>query len=124
MRDIVDPLKELGATLVTFTPQIAEKSREMIDKHKLQFDMLSDPGNDYAAQLGIRFQVHPDLQKIYLGFGNDLAKVNGDGSWSLPVPARLVVDQQGVVRAADIDYDYTHRPEPQKTLDDVKALAG
>ena len=124
MRDIVDPLKELGATLVAFTPQIASKSLEMIEKHKLQFEMLSDPGCEYAAQLGIRFQVQPELQKVYLGFGNDLAVANGDPSWSLPVPSRLVVDQQGIVRAADIDYDYTHRPEPQKTLNDVRAMLG
>ncbi|MCZ6764289.1 MAG: redoxin domain-containing protein, partial [Alphaproteobacteria bacterium] len=124
LRDIVDPLKELGATLVAITPQIAEKSIEMIEKHKLQFDMLSDPGLAYAAELGIRFDVHPDAKELYLGFGNDLAKTNGDPSWTLPVPTRLVVDQQGIVRVADIDYDYTKRPEPQKTVDDVKAMLG
>ena len=36
--------------------------------------------------------------------------------------ARLVVDSGGIVRAADIDADYTRRPEPEKTLADVKAL--
>ena len=29
----------------------------------------------------------------------------------------------GVVRATDIDPDYRYRPEPQKTLDDLAALA-
>ena len=38
------------------------------------------------------------------------------------MPARLVVDSGGIVRAADIDADYTRRPEPEKTLADVKAL--
>ncbi len=124
MRDIVDPLKDLGVTLVALTPQIAEKSVEMIEKHKLQFDMLSDRGNEYMAKLGIRFDVHPDLQEVYKGFGNDLAVNNGEPSWTLPIPTRLVIDQSGVIRNADIGLDYTHRPEPQKTLDDVKALIG
>jgi len=34
-----------------------------------------------------------------------------------------VIDTQGIVRAADADPDYQYRPEPQKTVDDVKALA-
>ena len=94
----------------------------MIEKHGLNFDMLSDPGNDYAAELGIRFDITPEVKEIYGGFGIDLPKVNGDDSWTLPIPARLVVDSGGIVRAADIDVDYTRRPEPDKTLADVKAL--
>ena len=40
----------------------------------------------------------------------------------MPVPARLVIDSGGVVRAADIDVDYTRRPEATKTLDDLDSL--
>ncbi len=122
MLDIVEPLKELGATLVAITPQLAELSQGLIEKHKLNFDMLSDPGNAYAAELGIRFEVSPDLKEVYSGFGIVLPKSNGDDSWTLPMPTRLVVDGGGIVRAADIDPDYTRRPEPQKTIDDVKTL--
>jgi hypothetical protein len=39
------------------------------------------------------------------------------------MPARFVVDRGGIVRAADVDPDYERRPEPQKTVDDVEALA-
>ncbi len=123
MRDIVDPLKDLGATLVALTPQLAEFSQGMVEKHKLNFDMLRDPGNAYAAELGIRFDLPDAVREIYLGFGNDLAAVNGDDSWTLPMPARIVVDSGAIVRATDIDPNYTARPEPEKTLDDVRALA-
>ncbi len=84
--------------------------------------MLSDPGNAYAAELGLRFEVAAEVKEIYGGFGIDLPKVNGDDSWTLPIPARLVVDSGGIVRAADIDVDYTRRPEPDKTVADVAAL--
>ncbi len=94
----------------------------MIEKHGIEFDMLSDPGNAYAGELGIRFEVPPEVQKIYGGFGIDLPKFNGDDSWTLPIPARLVIDSAGIVRAADIDVDYTRRPEPDKTIADVAAL--
>ena len=122
MRDIVDPLKDHGATLVAITPLVAEHSQGLVEKHRLNFDLLSDPGNAYAAELGLRFEVPDPVKEIYDGFGIDLPKSNGDASYTLPMPARLVVDASGGVRAADIDPDYTRRPEPSKTIDDVKAL--
>lgn len=51
-----------------------------------------------------------------------LPEYNGDGSWELPVPARLVVDAGGVIRSADADPDYTRRPEPEATLDVLRRL--
>lgn len=122
MRNIVDPLKELGATLVALTPQLPEFSAKMVEKHKLNFDMLRDPGNAYAAELGLRFDLPNEVRDIYMGFGNDLAVTNGEDSWTLPMPARIVVDSGGIVRATDIDPNYSARPEPEKTLDDVKAI--
>jgi peroxiredoxin len=123
LQQVLGTLKELGATVVAITPQLAEASRSLIEKQGIGFDLLSDPGNAYAAQLGLRFKLSDDLKEVYLSFGNDLAVRNGEGSWTLPMPARFVIDPRGIVRAADVDPDYERRPEPQKTVDDVKALA-
>ena len=123
MQQVVGTLKELDATIVAITPQLAEASRSLIEKQKLSFDLLSDPGNAYAAELGLRFKLPDDLKAVYLSFGNDLAVRNGEGSWTLPIPGRFVIDRGGTVRAADVDPDYERRPEPQKTIDDVKTLA-
>ena len=123
MQQVVGTLKEHGATIVAITPQLAEASRSLIEKQGISFDLLSDPGNAYAAKLGLRFTLPDDLKGVYLSFGNDLAVRNGESSCSLPMPGRFVIDPEGVVRAADVDPDYEHRPQPQKTVDDVKALA-
>lgn len=122
MQQSLEDLKAHGATLVALTPQLAEHSRSIMAKHEITFDILSDPGNAYAAQLGLRFELPDDLKEIYRSFGINLPVHHGEGSWTLPMPARFVVDPKGIVRAADIDPDYTHRPEPQKTLDDLAAL--
>ena len=113
----------MGASLVAITPEIAKFSLEIIDKQGLTFDLLSDPDNAYSAKLGLRFAVPAEVKPIYGGFGLDLPAYNGDDSWTLPMPARIVVDTGGIVRTADVDPDYTERPEPQKTIDDVKALS-
>ena len=122
MQAVVPELEKHGASLVAVTPQKAENSLRMIERHKLGFEMLSDPGNAYAARLGLRFRVPDDLKATYLSIGIDLEASSGFSDWTLPVPARLVVDSAGIVRATDIDVDYTRRPEPEKTIADVAAL--
>ena len=122
MQQVVDTLRELGTSIAAITPQLAQASRTLIEQKKVSFDLLSDPGNAYTAKLGLRFKLPDDLKAVYLSFGNDLAVRNGEESWTLPMPGRFVIDRGGIVRAADVDPDYEHRPEPEKTINDVKNL--
>ena len=122
MQQVTGVLKELGATICAISPQPPEATKPLIDKHRVTFDVLSDHGNDYAAKLGLRFKLPEDLKQAYLSFGNDLAVRNAEDSWTLPVPGRFVIDRSGIVRVVDVDPDYRYRPEPQKTVDDVRAL--
>jgi hypothetical protein len=57
-------------------------------------------------------------------FGIDLPAFNGDASWELPIPGTFIVDQQGTVRLAFVDVDYTHRLEPFALLEGLRELAG
>jgi peroxiredoxin len=122
LQQVTSVLKELGATICAISPQAPEATKPLVEKHRVTFDILSDHGNDYAAKLGLRFKLPDDLKQAYLSFGNDLAVRNGEDSWTLPMPGRFVIDRSGIVRAVDVDPDYRYRPEPQKTVDDVKAL--
>lgn len=88
----------------------------MVERHGLGFDLLHDPGNAYAAELGLRFEVPANIREIYLAFGIDLPACNGDPSWTLPMPGRIVAGADGVVRDVDVDPDYTVRPEPAATV--------
>ena len=123
MQQVAATLNKLDTTIVAITPQLAEASRSLIQQQKIGFDLLSDPGNAYSAQLGLRFRLPDDLKAVYLGFGIDLPVRNGEPSWTLPMPGRFVVDRGGIVRSVDADPDYERRPEPQKTVDAVRALA-
>jgi peroxiredoxin len=108
--------------LLAISPQRPEYLRQMIDKHKLTFDVLSDAGNTVAAQFGVKFTVSDAVKKIYQGFGIDLEKVNADGEWTLPMPARFIIDRDGVIRYAQVDPDYTVRPEPEHTVAALRTL--
>jgi peroxiredoxin len=122
LQSVNDQIEALGATVVALTPQSPEKNQAMIDKNDLSFDLLHDIGNDYANQLGLRFTVPVPVQEVYSEFGIDLPGHNRDNSWSLPMPGRFVIDQGGIIRAIDVHPDYTRRPEPEKTIEDLKVL--
>ena len=74
------------------------------------------------GQLGLVFAFPQDLRDVYLQFGLDLPAHNGDDSWELPMPARLVVDRGGLIRDLEVDPDYTVRPEPEATLAALERL--
>ena len=75
-----------------------------------------------AKSFGLVYTLPEDLRQLYLKFGIDLVKFNGDETWTLPIPARYIVDQTGIVRYAKADPDYTVRPEPEDTLTALKGI--
>lgn len=94
--------------------------REPEDQKPLGLEHLRDQGNEVGKRYGLAFEVVDDLKKVYRGFGLDLEKANG--SWTLPMPARFVIDRSGIIRSADVDPDYTHRTEPADTIAALRAL--
>jgi hypothetical protein len=53
---------------------------------------------------------------------NDLPAFNSDTSWTLPMPGRFVIGQDRVIRYAEINPDYTHRPEPADMLSTLRSI--
>ena len=73
--------------------------RETGSEPSVTFEVLRDRGNEAARRYGIVHTLPADLQAIYAKFNIDLPTVNGDGSWTLPIPARFVIDRTGIVRS-------------------------
>ncbi len=105
-----------GASLDAISPQTAANSRKSQRSNKLAFPILSDKGGDLAARFGIRWRLPEDLQAIHKQLGADLAAFNGDDSWTLPMPARYVIGQDGLIAYGEINPAYTRRPEPNDLL--------
>ena len=115
-------VESLGGSLVAIAPQDREYNLAMKTEKKLGLDILSDPGNTVAQSYGIRHKLPEELSALYMKFGIDVPKHNGDDSWTLPLPARYIIDQSGNVCYARVNADYTQRPEPEETLAALKAL--
>ncbi len=115
--------EKLGASLVAISPQTAPNSRKSVRQNDLGFPILSDPRNDVAAAFGLRFAMPDYLVDLYKGLKNDLPSFNGDASWTLPMPGRFVVAQDGTVLYAEVNPDYTRRPEPDDMLPALRHAA-
>jgi peroxiredoxin len=105
-----------GATLVAISPQTAPNSRRSQRDNKLDFTILSDVKSEVANAFGIRFALPHYLVEVYKAFKNDLPVVNDDPSWVLPMPARYVIDTDGLIAYAEVNPDYTKRPDPSELL--------
>jgi peroxiredoxin len=108
---------------VAISPQLQEHSQKIVRQNNVTFDVLMDPGNQIAAQYGLRFTLPEYLRPVYVAFGADLTKFNGDDSWTLPIASRFVVDRTGILRSVDANADYAIRPEASATVDVLKSLA-
>ncbi len=119
----LDELAAKGASLVAISPQTPDGSLTTAEKNELAFPVLSDSSLFAAESYGIAFTMPAELQALYKAGGIDLATINGNGVWQLPVPATFVVDRTGTVVHASVDADYRRRPEPADVLAAVPATA-
>jgi peroxiredoxin len=99
----------LGANLVAISPQLEKYGRSVHRRINVSFDILTDHGVPVAAQFGLVFVLPDYLKQVYLQFGNKLDEFHGEDAFRLPMPARYVIDSQGVIRSANVNADYTVR---------------
>ena len=117
-----DDIRSTGANIVSISPQTAANSRRSQRDNNVSFPILSDKHGKTANAFGIRFQLPDDLKALYTQFGTDLAVINEDPSWTLPMPARYVIGQDGVIAYAEVSPDYTIRPDPSELMPALQRL--
>jgi len=108
--------KKMKAQLIAITPEKPDLTVLTEERKHLTFPVLTDKNNKFATQLGLVFGVPPELKKLYLQFGTDLEKSQGNPDWQLPIPATYIVSPASKVTYAFLDVDYTHRADPRDIL--------
>lgn len=122
LQNSLKEIQSAGANLVAISPQRDAYLKQMAEKNNLEFDLLRDEGSAVASQFGLVFRLPDELIALYKMFGVDLPRFNGDDSWTLPMPARFIIDAKGVIRHVDTDPDYTVRPDPSETVAFLKSM--
>jgi peroxiredoxin len=113
-----------GASLVALSMQNAPNSRRSARENGLGFPILVDKHGTVADAFGLRFKLSPTVVKVYRDvLKNDLEAFNDDTSWTLPMPARYVIAQDGVIAYAEVNPDFTRRPDPSELFPVLDQLA-
>lgn len=117
-----DEIRASGASLVAISMQTAPSSLKSQHDNKLSFPILVDEGGKTADAFGIRFRFQDELIQAYKGFKIELPAFNGESSWTLPMPARYVIGQDGIIAYAEVSPDYTRRPDPSELMPTLRKL--
>jgi peroxiredoxin len=116
LQQIDSEVRALGARIVALTSELERYTRTVHKKLNLTFDILTDLHLKTAEQFRLVFVLPDYLRDLYKSFGSTLDRFHDESEYRLPMPARYVIDKQGLIRAADVNAEYTIRPEPSETL--------
>jgi peroxiredoxin len=117
--------RELDASLVAISPQAADHSLSLVEKHQLAFHVLSDLDQKVSRVYKVQFTLTGDLEDLQVNvFQNDPRDQNADHTRSLPVPATFVIDRDSIVRAGFVSADWRVRAEPADIEAALRSLPG
>src|SRR5437588_5181962 len=113
LQEIHSEVIGLGAQIVMLTPELERYTRALQRKLNLTFDILTDLHLKTAEQFGLVFTLPDYLRELYKSFGSTLDRFNDESEYRLPMPARYVIDKEGIIRAADVNSNVIRRWRPR-----------
>ena len=122
LQEINAEIRSLEARLVALTPELERYTRNVHRKLNLTFDLLTDLHLKIAEQFRLVFVLPYYLRDLYKSYGHTLDRFHDESEYRLPMPARYVIDQRGIICGADVNADYTIRPEPAETVAILRGL--
>ena len=122
LQTIDSEVRELGARIVTLTPETERYTRDVHRKLNLTFDILTDLHLKNAEQFRLLFALPDYLRDLYRSVGITLDRFHDETEYRSTMPARYVIDKEGIIRAADVNADYTVRTDPTETVRQLRKL--
>jgi peroxiredoxin len=123
LQEVDSEVRALGARIVALTPELERYTRALHKKLNLTFDILTDLHLKTAEQFRLVFTLQDYLRDLYKSFGSALDRFHDESEYRLPIPARYIIDKGGIIRAAEVNADYTVRPEPSETVRRLSAVS-
>ena len=106
-----------GALLAAISPQLPRQNAFAVEQHHLAFPLLSDPGCAVGEQFRVAYAVPEAMQQHLRATLVNLAFLNGDSSWRLPLRATFVLSKTGQVQFAEAHADHRVSTEPKDVLE-------
>lgn len=109
-------IASIGGEVVSIVPELRPQAQALQQKYALPFSVLTDRDLVYASSLGLAFRAGDTIRRVYKTLGIDLSRFQGNDGWLLPIPAKLVVGCDGVIKARFVDLDFRNRMNTEDVL--------
>jgi peroxiredoxin len=123
LQEAQSAIRDLGAGLVGISQNSSADAQEMRRRTGVTFPLLSDPHGMLAEDFGLRWAIPEYLRLVFAARGIHLPDINGDDSWTLPIPARYIIGRDGTVVYCEINPDNRMRPEPRDLFPTLKRMS-
>jgi peroxiredoxin len=117
-----DRITALGARVVSIMPDTAQYTGPYADANALPFPILSDIDLGYSLALGLIFWIGADVRRLYQEAGVELEKYQRASGFFLPVAAKFIVGQDGLVKARQVNVEFRERMEPDAVVATLREL--
>lgn len=118
LQNIKEELRKARRNIIIISPQLPEKSAQLIAENNYDFEMLYDKENKVAKRFGVAFKLSEGLKDLYQNvFEIPMVEFNGNEDWELPIPATFVIDKDKIITYASINPNWMERAEPSEYLD-------
>ena len=119
---IHDEIRQLRARIVSIMPDTATFTGDYARQNGLPFPILSDMDLGYSLLLGLVFWVGAEIQRLYEDAGIELERYQGNQGHFLPMGAKFIVGQDGLIKARQVNIEFRERMEPEAVLAVLRAL--
>jgi len=113
-------LAKMGYQVLAITPDKPESLNKSLEKHRINYTLLSDRTMGLTRQFGLAYRLDPQTFEKMKGFGVDLEKDTGNSLHELPVPAAFVVDTKGRIHFVYFNADIKIRVNPDDLMKAAK----
>lgn len=109
LQDSLNLILNKGASVIAISPEVEKSIEKTISKTKASFNIIHDSAYVIMKNYGVAFKVSESTVKKYKLFGIDLEESNGNKDNVLPVPATVIINQDGTIGYIHFDENYKKR---------------
>ena len=111
----------MGYQIIAISADRPEKLRESLQKHDLNYTLLSDSNANGSKAFGIAFTLDDKTLERYKGFDIDIEGASGETHHILPVPSAFIVGADGMIKFGYTNPNHRIRIDPDVLLAAAKA---
>lgn len=109
LQDSLSMILDKGASVIAISPEVETSIDKTISKTKASFEIVHDSSYLIMKKYGVAFKLSESTVKKYKLFGIDLDEANGNKDNILPVPATIIINQDGTISYIHFDENYKNR---------------